>query len=315
MPSLNGWIRGENRSDLMDVTSILVHGGAGPRAVDDDADGCMRGCAAAAEAGYAVLQGGGSALDAVQRAVIALEDDPQFNAGVGSALDAEGNVELDAMLMDGATLGAGGVGALRGYRNAIEVARAVLDHTPHVLLVADGAARFARARGIASCDPESLVTERARRRWRRRAVQQGAVPPGGSIEHGTVGAVARDRHGHVAAATSTGGLGGKLPGRVGDTPQVGAGTYADDGSGAASATGHGESILRVVLSKYACDRIAAGDSPDDAARAAMRELERVRGEGGIILVSPAGELGAAFNAQRMARAWIDARGARGGGFG
>jgi L-asparaginase / beta-aspartyl-peptidase len=293
--------------------AIIVHGGAGARGAADP-DRNTAGCLAAARAGHAILQAGGTALDAVQAAAIALEDDPVFNAGTGAALNADGDVEHDALLMDGATLRAGGVGALRGFQNPIVVARAVLDGSPHCLLAGEGAARFARAAGIVPCaDPRALITDNARRRWEEERAK--GFPGLRGASGGTIGAVALDRHGHVAAATSTGGLTGKHPGRIGDTPLLGAGTYADDASGAASATGHGEAILTLLLTKHACDRIAAGAGAQGAVDSALSELGRVHGHAGLICISAKGELGIAFNTERMARAWIDANGREGVGFG
>ena len=282
--------------------AILVHGGAGRIAEDDVARACADGCLVAARAGHAVLSAGGSALEAVQAAALVLEDDPHFNAGTGAALNLEGEVEHDAMLMDGAGLRAGGVCVLKGYPHPILVARAVLDDGLHVLLAGEGAARFARDHGLTPVPPAQLVTQRALERWHRER------DAGWPRRPGTIGAVAVDAAGHVAAATSTGGISGKLPGRVGDTPLPGAGTYADDAAGAASATGFGEGIMRVVMAKVACDRMAEGDDAQRAAEAAVAALGRVHGEGGIIAVDRAGRLGFAFNSERMSRAWVDGAG-------
>lgn len=286
--------------------AILVHGGAGRIAEDDVARACAEGCLAGARAGYEVLAGGGSAMDAVVAAAVVLEDDPHFNAGVGSALNLDGVVEHDAMVMDGA-LRAGGVCVLEGFKNPILIARKVLA-SPHVLLAGAGAARFARAQGFEPVPPAELVTERALARWHREK------DAGWPRRPGTIGVVAIDADGHVAAATSTGGISGKLPGRVGDTPLPGAGTYADDLAGAASATGYGEGIMRVVMAKVACDRMAAGDDAQQAAEAAVVALTRVDGEGGIIVVDRAGRLGFAFNSERMSRAFVDGDGNEASGF-
>ncbi len=288
--------------------ALLVHGGAGALAPDDRAEDCVKGCLAAARAGHAVLRQGGSAVDAVEAAVVVLEDDPLFNAGYGACLNADGEVELDASVMSGESLGAGGVAVVKGIKNPIRLARAVMERTPHLLLAAEGAHRFAEESGIARCAPSSLITERARERHARE-LQKQWHPKGG-----TVGAVALDARGHVAAATSTGGTSGKRPGRVGDSPVIGAGTYADDAAGAASATGHGESILRATLTRFTVDALRAGAAPQAAAEAAMTELHRVKGSGGLILVDRTGRLAFAFNTARMARAWISADGVEGGGF-
>jgi L-asparaginase / beta-aspartyl-peptidase len=292
----------------MTAPAILVHGGAGRIGEDDHAEACAAGCLAAARAGHAVLKRGGSALDAVVAAAVVLENDPHFNAGTGSALNLDGNVEMDAMVMSGTGLKVGGVAAIQAFKNPVLVAREVLEASPHILLAAGGAARFAREQGIASCPPAELVTERALHRWHKE--QEAGWPR----RPGTIGAVAIDTEGHVAAATSTGGISGKLAGRVGDTPLPGCGTYADDEAGAASATGHGESIARIVMTKLACDRMAAGDDAQQAAVAAVAALTRIDGEGGIIVVDRDGRLGFAFNSQRMSRASIDGEGREQSGF-
>jgi len=296
-------------------TAILVHGGAGAIFPDDRAHACARGCLEAARAGHRILAAGGTAIDAAVAACVALEDDPSFNAGTGSTLNADGEVEMDACLMDGASLRAGAVAALSGVRNPILVARLVMERSSHVLLAGDGAARFARAHGVAPWPSALLVTERALERWRKeREGGSCAAAEPWQPTPGTVGAVALDARGHVAAATSTGGILCKLPGRVGDSPIPGAGTYADDGAGAVSATGHGEAILRVVLAKHVTDRLAAGMTAQAAAESGVRELARVGGEGGVIVVDRHGGLGMATNAPRMSRAWIDASGSEGCAF-
>ncbi|MFW6369224.1 MAG: isoaspartyl peptidase/L-asparaginase family protein [Myxococcota bacterium] len=281
--------------------AILVHGGAGPIRQDDRAQACAEGCLEAARLGYGVLISGSSALDAVEAAAVALEDDPNFNAGVGSALTIDGEVEMDAMVMVGEKLQCGGVAALRGFRNPIRIARRVLEQSPHVLLAGLGAERFAREQGFEPCPPAELVTERALRRWRKER------DAGWPRRPGTIGAVAIDQAGSLAVATSTGGISGKYPGRVGDTPLVGCGTYADT-TGAASATGYGEQIARVVMAKHACDRIGSGMDAQAAAESAVAALGAIGGEGGIIVVDGAGRLGVAFNSNRMGRAHIDAEG-------
>ena len=251
------------------MTAIVVHGGAGLVAVERH-DRLRAGVRAAAEAGDAILARGGSALDAVVAAVRVLEDDPEYNAGRGSALTREGTVETDASVMDGATQRVGAVGAVPDLGCAIALARAVLDRGEHVLLAGPSAWDFAREVGIAPAPPGSLVTERARARL--------------ADLHGTVGAVARDREGRFAAATSTGGITGKRKGRVGDSPVPGAGTWAD-GSCAISATGDGEAILRVALARSIAMRIASGTPADVAVRASLAELHRVTGgSAGVICV-------------------------------
>jgi beta-aspartyl-peptidase (threonine type) len=274
---------------------ILVHGGAGDLHPDDDPTPAIEGCRAAARRGHAVLEAGGTALDAVIAAVVALEDDPEFNAGTGSTLNADGEVECDASVMT-ANLECGAVGAVKGIKNPVKLARLVMEQTKHVLLVADGAHRFAKAQGITFVDPKSMITERALRRLARA---------------GTVGAVARDRHGGLAAATSTGGTTKKLPGRLGDTPIIGCGTWCDD-AGAASCTGIGESIIKTTLGRWAVDRLRAGADPQQVARDAVACLPAAGGSGGIILVDAKGRPGYAFNTGRMARAWVGPDGESGG---
>lgn len=248
------------------------------------------GCAAAADVGWAALARGASALDAVLATVSALEDNPVFNAGVGSCLTADGTVEMDASLMDGSRLAGAGVGVVTTVRNPIRLARAVLDDGRHVLLAGAGAESFARRCGVPTASPTSFITPRQEQRWQ--ALQDG--------DGGTVGAVAVDRYGHLAAATSTGGVMGKLPGRIGDSAILGAGTYADDRAGAASATGCGEAIIIAGLAKAAVDGMRAGRHPAVVAEGVVRAL---RGPGGaavgIIVVDRFGRLGVAHSAARM----------------
>jgi beta-aspartyl-peptidase (threonine type) len=284
---------------------IVVHGGAGERPAEGpEADAARAGCAAAARVGLAVLAGGGSALDAVEAAVRALEDDEQFNAGRGACLTRAGTVELDASIMSGDGLRLGGVAVVRGVRNPITLARRVLDEGEHVLLAADGAVEFAREAGVELVAPEWHVTAAARAKLERELARRAAESGGGESGGGTVGAVALDGAGHVAAATSTGGMVGKRPGRVGDSPLAGAGTYADDRAGAASATGHGERIIQVALTKTAIDLLGAGVPAGEAASRALAALDRVGGKAGLILVDRAGAIGAAFNTRSMA--WASA---------
>ncbi len=279
--------------------AIIVHGGAGKPPVDLHKTR-EHGMKVAALEAWRILAGGGSAVDAVEAAVTILEDDPTFNAGRGAVLNAECQVELDASIMDGRTLRAGAVGAVRNLRNPIRVARRIMDQGRHVLLVGSGAERFAAAAGIPSCPSEELITERQLQRWwRERRADLDAM--------GTVGAVAMDQQGHLAAATSTGGMTQKLPGRVGDSALIGCGTYAEDGCGAASCTGNGDCIIRVTLARSTVDRLAAGMDPVDAAQEAIADLFRkTQGEGGLILVDAQGRPGYAFNTPAMSCATVDA---------
>jgi beta-aspartyl-peptidase (threonine type) len=279
----------------MAAPAIIVHGGAGERAPQgSEIEAARAGCEAAAAAGWKVLQGGGAALDAVEAAVRALEDDPRFNAGLGSCLTRAGTVEMDAAVMSGDGLRLGAVAAVTGVRNPIVLARRVLEDAEHVLLVGEGAAAFARETGAALVAADWHVTPAARAALAR-ALAGRARPAGG----GTVGAVAIDGAGHAAAATSTGGMIGKRPGRVGDTPLAGAGTYADDQAGAASATGHGERIIQVGLTRAAVDLMRAGCPAPDAAGRALAALDRVAGTGGLVVIDRAGRVGAAFNTLSM----------------
>jgi beta-aspartyl-peptidase (threonine type) len=282
-------------SDDGSAWAILVHGGAGhvpAERLDRHVDGCRAAAAAAAQ----VLRGGGSALDAVERAVVVLEDDPSFNAGTGACLNADGLIELDAAIMEGRGLRAGAVCALPPFVHPIAIARAVLDDGRHVLYAGDGARRFAVDRGFTPSTAEAMTTDAARANWL--AVHRQHAPD--AWAGGTVGAVARDMRGSVAAATSTGGLTAKAPGRVGDSPLVGAGTYADDDGGACSFTGLGEAAIRLGLAKTAADAMRARVAPEEAARAAIRALGgRLQARGGVILVDRFGALGWARNTETM----------------
>jgi L-asparaginase / beta-aspartyl-peptidase len=297
--------------------ALIVHGGAWD-IPDDEVAPHQEGCRSALETGWRVLAAGGTALDAIEAAVRAMEDDPTFDAGIGSVLNRDGAVELDAAAMDGATLRSGAVAAVRSVRNPITLARRVLE-SEVVLLVGEGAERFAAAEGIPACDPRELVVPRERARWEELLRQESyrtqdgfQRPPGEvagtrGIVNGpwdTVGCVALDARGNLAAGTSTGGTSLKRPGRVGDSPLVGAGLYADDLTGGCSCTGWGESIIKVLLAKTATDLIGAGHAPQEAARRAIELLERrVGGLGGVILLDAAGRVGFAFNTPRMAYAY------------
>jgi beta-aspartyl-peptidase (threonine type) len=259
--------------------AIIVHGGAGD-IEDARRDRCVAGCEAAAAAGWARLEAGDSALDAVEAAVRALEDDPEFNAGYGAVLTRDAVVEVDACVMTGER-SIGAVGAVPWLRHPVTLARRVLEDGEHVLLVGEGALAFAREYGIEPESPDTLVTPRARNRFERHEGEARKRMRTGD----TVGACAVDRNGRVAAATSTGGIPWKRPGRVGDTPLPGAGTWAEARVGAASATGHGESIIRALMTRVAIDQLRGGGTPDEAARAAVAELVRVGGAGGVIVVA------------------------------
>jgi beta-aspartyl-peptidase (threonine type) len=280
-----------HRAQAPRVPTIIVHGGAGANPAD--AGELRHGVRSAVLAGWRLLAAGGSALDAVEAAVRALEDDPQFNAGRGSVLNRDGAIEMDASIMEGDRLQCGAVAALAGVANPITVARRVLESRRHVLLVGDGALAFARAAGVPECDPASLVTDRQRKRHAELARQP-------SRSGGTVGAVALDRAGTIAAATSTGGTPGKLPGRVGDSALIGAGTYADSSLGGVSCTGDGEAIVRVVLAHRTLAYLKDADDPDYAAKVAVDLLtEEGGGQGGLILIDWRGRAGYATSTRLM----------------
>ncbi len=274
---------------------VLVHGGAGD--VPEHArEGHAEGCRLAAVRGLEVLRASGSATDAAVAAVRGLEDDPRFNAGTGACLTRAGTIELDASIMEGTGLRAGAVAALPPFREPIAIARRVMDDGAHVLYAADGARAFAVEHGFVPADAASMTTEAARARLA--SFLAGRVE--GGWAGGTVGAVVCDAAGRVVAATSTGGMVGKRPGRVGDSPILGAGTYADDEAGAASATGDGEAALRLGLTRFAIERMRAGIRAQAAAEEAIEAFgARVRGKGGIIVVSPSGEPGWARNTATM----------------
>jgi len=291
---------------------LLIHGGAGvirstltpqvEQAVKAD-------LARALDAGYAVLEAGGSALDAVARAVVVLEDSPHFNAGKGAVFTHEGRNELDASIMDGATRRAGAVAGVRHVRNPVLLARAVMDKSPHVLLIGEGAEAFGRTvGGIDFVEPAYFHTDE---RWRQlqEALQKEAAGQssslGRAIHYGTVGAVALDSHGRLAAATSTGGMTNKRWGRVGDSPIIGAGTYADARC-AVSATGWGEFFIRATVARDICARVEYGRQPLlKAARAVVMDtIPALGGDGGVIAVDADGNFTLPFNTDGMYRGWV-----------
>ena len=291
---------------------LLIHGGAW--AMPDDAVAAHeRGIAAALAAGWSALSRGGSAIDAVEAAVTIMEDDDTFDAGRGSFLTRDGRVQLDALLMNGADLRTGGVACVEHLRNPIQAARLVLEKSPHVYFVGTGAERFATQHGMRLVDNTELIVPRERNRLMAFQLAEAAGAPdttfSGNSEftdptlhsHDTVGAVALDQYGNLAAGTSIGGTLSKAPGRVGDSSLIGCGCYADNLSAAVSLTGWGEPIMKLVLGKWAVDRVAAGATPQAAASAAIDYLfTRLGGHGGIILLGPDGQIGIAHNTPRMA---------------
>lgn len=294
--------------------AIAIHGGAGTIAVKQMAPGQERAIRnaleAAVRAGHEHLAQGGTAVDAVIVAVKILEDDPQFNAGRGAVLTGAGTVEMDASIMDGATLNAGAVASIKGVRHPILAAREVMLHSPHVMLVGDGALDFVRSRGLEIKDESWFITER--RRQQLEAIQ--ADPQAALLDaqhwYSTVGAVALDAAGNLAAATSTGGMSNKRWGRVGDSPIIGAGTYADNRSCAISATGHGEYFIRYVAAYSICNLAVLGNrSLDEAAGQVIHDiLGEAGGDGGVIAMDPQGNISMPFNTSGMYRAAIHADG-------
>ncbi len=285
--------------------ALIVHGGAGD-ITDSEIEPHRRGAENAARAGWDVLRKGGRAVDAVQAAIVAMEDDPEFDAGTGSYLNRDGEVEMDASFMDGRTLDAGAVAGVQRVKNPILLARRVME-SEHTLLIMHGAERFAQERGMALIDNAALRTPARIAKWKESTAHPPAPPSAKYVpaSGGTVGCVAVDRDGNIAAGTSTGGMNFKRAGRVGDSPLIGCGVYADNLLGGASATGWGESITRVVLSKFAVDSLANDRHPSKVARAAIEHLaRRVGGTGGIILADRSGRIGYAFNSAHMARAYI-----------
>ncbi len=314
------YYHGQVTSRSQHTAVLLVHGGAWA-IPDADRPAHETGVRNALAAGYSILSRGGSALDAVEAAVVVLEDDPTFDAGYGSFLTSDGRVQLDALLMDGGRMKAGGVACVERLRNPIKAARIVLEQSPHVYFVGAGAEQFAASHGVPLIENRELVLDRERERLARAQSREAAGLADETFtghllrddkspetafhpalsSHDTVGAVALDTSGNLAAATSTGGILNKTPGRVGDSSLIGCGCYADNLSAAVSLTGWGEPIMKLVLGKWATDRVAAGTAPEFAAREAISYLfNRLGGHGGIILLGPDGRFGLAHNTPAMA---------------
>lgn len=268
---------------------------------------CRAGCRRAYDVGWAILDRGGSAIDAVESAIRVLEDAPAFDAGTGSHLNRDGDIELDAIIMDGTTLQAGAVAAVKGVRNPIVLARRLLETGAEMMLVGEGARQFAMEQDLPLCDSSELVIEREREAWTAWRNRPDAAMSDFSM--GTVGAVALDARGNLFAGTSTGGTLCKHPGRVGDSPLIGSGCYADRDAGGVSCTGLGEAIMRVVLAKTAVERLRGGESPSVVAQACVQHLsQKGRGNGGLIILGADGTPGVAFTTSRMAYAYRDADG-------
>jgi len=281
-----------------DVRAIAVHGGAFDIAPSEFLRH-REGCLLAARAGWQTLEGGGNALDAVESAVRELEGCGIFGAGNGSALNEDGDIELDAGMMDGTALDVGSVVSVRGVPHPITLARRVLE-SPFAIFAGDGARRFAERVGAETCEPDALVSDRERKLWEERRIRPDADWVRTMFGRDTVGAIARDGDGNLAAGTSTGGMPFKPAGRVGDSPFIGAGLYADNETGAVSTTGHGERIIPVLLAKAAADLMGGGLDAQAAAERALATLARVDGRGGLITLDRRGRVGVTWNTPAMA---------------
>lgn len=285
---------------------IVVHGGAWA-IPDEEVQSHINGINTALDKGWKILQKGGCALDAVEETIVILEDDPTFDAGKGSVLNTDGSVEMDASIMNGPSMDAGAVAALRNFPNPIRIARRVLECTDHILLAGQGCEDFAHSQGFETVPTEALLTPRELKRLEQLMEDQKfKTPHAFGKKRGTVGAVAMDINGNIAAGTSTGGTPKKIPGRVGDSPLIGCGTYAENGIGGISCTGWGESIMKVMLAKEVADQMRSGADAQAAAENALSILKkRVDGLGGVICIDSNGKIGMFFNTPRMARGYID----------
>ncbi|MDT9600916.1 isoaspartyl peptidase/L-asparaginase family protein [Sphingosinicella rhizophila] len=289
---------------------LVIHGGAGViqrERLDRDQDRQIRAALdRALQEGSSVLAGGGTALDAVEAAAKVLEDDPNFNAGRGSVFTHEGRIELDAAIMDGRTRAAGAVAGVTSTRNPVSLARAVMERGPHVFLGREGADQFSREQGLEQAPPEWFATAERRQQLEEVRASDGFDA---TLKYGTIGAVAVDVQGHVAAATSTGGITGKRWARIGDSPVIGGGTYADDRAAAISATGSGEHFIRVGVAHEICARMRMlGEDAQTAADKVIAEVGEIGGTGGVIVVTPQGEATYSFNSAGMYRGMASAEG-------
>jgi beta-aspartyl-peptidase (threonine type) len=282
--------------------AIVVHGGAWkiPREIEEF---CLKGVEKAARRGFHCLASGGSALDAVETAIKDLEDNSIFDAGIGSVLNAEGNIELDAAIMDGRLLNAGAVAAVREIRHPISLARKVMENSNHVLLVGEGAIKFAKLQNFRRF--HGLAVKRELDRWKQLRSKYVRTMEFSERGADTVGAVAMDIDGNIAAGTSTGGIPFKLPGRVGDSSLIGCGLYADNSVGGVSATGHGEAIMRMTLSRVVCQYLEKGLNAQKSAERSIELLKRkINGRAGVIVLDKNGEIGVSYSTPKMARAFL-----------
>lgn len=289
------------------MISFIVHGGAWD-IPDDLVDAHRAGIRRALAIGWEILSNGGGAVEAVEKSINTMEDDPTFDAGRGSFVNAIGEIELDASIMNGTTFRAGAIAAVQNIRYPISLARVIMDASEHILLVGDGAVRFAREHGIEQCSKNDLLVGRELERWKTLRQEQKFSTKDAfrkKTPHDTVGAVALDEYGVIVSGTSTGGTPNKYPGRVGDSPLIGCGTYADSSVGGASCTGWGEAIIKVVLAKTVVDLMEYnGGEPLSAARQSIQRLERkADGYGGVIVLNKDGVPAAVYNTPRMARAY------------
>lgn len=276
---------------------IIVHGGAG-EIIDEHLNAHLSGCKEAIKIGWQILDQGGTSLMAIEHSIRILEDNPVFDAGRGSYLNKDGFVEMDAIVMKGDDLNIGAVVGVIQIRNPISLAIQILQNSKHNMLGGQGALQFAVHLDLEECEPNWFITEYTHNIWKKQT--------NNSNKFGTVGCVALDSYGNIAAGTSTGGTKHKEPGRIGDTPLVGCGAYADNATAGVSATGDGEAIMKVVLSKLACDLTVNEISVEHAINKAIQILEsRTRAHAGLIMIDNKGNLGCAFNTPRMSRAWVD----------
>lgn len=292
------------------MISIVVQGGAW-NIPDDMVDAHLHGVRQALRKGWEILKKGGSAVDAVENAIMVLEDDPTFDAGRGSVMNALGQIELDAGIMNGKTFRAGAVACLQNFPHPISIARKIMDKSEYILISGVGAARFAREHGFKPCPADALITPRELGRWKELYARDSISPKKKIKEHfgDTVGVVAMDRKGVIVAGTSTGGTPHKYPGRIGDSPLIGSGVYADNEIGGVLATGWGEGIIKVVMAKTVIDSMARnGGDPNAAAQEGIALLKKkTKGKGGVIALSAKGEVGLSFNTPRMAYAYMTAK--------
>ncbi len=292
------------------MLSIIVHGGAW-NIPDEEVENHRKGCLKALQTGWKVLQEGGSSIDAVERTILCMEDDETFDAGYGSHLNQLGVVELDASIMNGRTLRCGAVAAVHRIKNPITLARKIMEESEHILLVGMGAERFAQEQGIKLCKPDDLINMREMDRWKKLQGKKGFRTKDSFYKKrrpsDTVGAVAMDRAGLICAGTSTGGTLNKYPGRVGDSPLIGCGTYADNEVGGVSTTGWGEAIMKVVMAKTVIDLMEfnAGQSHEAAEKGIEILKRKADGLGGVIVLNREGIPAAAYNTPRMARAYMN----------